>query len=145
MFSNFFVDFGLGCTSGNRYTQYDLIPSRFAFLNLPSLAIVFGGITASVFISYPFNSVIKALVESTKLFSYSTITHEVLEEDIQRVMDWQKMIKQNKYEAVTQLSEEYADRFEGIYFRFWIPIMTPKIFGSLGRSILKKTTLASKW
>jgi chemotaxis protein MotA len=98
------------------YTQYDLIPSRFAFLNLPSLAIVFGGITASVFISYPFNSVIKALVESTKLFSYSTITHEVLEEDIQRVMDWQKMIKQNKYEAVAQLSEEYADRFEGYLF-----------------------------
>ena len=98
------------------FTEYELIPSRFEFLNLPSLAIVFGGITASVFISYPFNSVLKALLESSKLFSYSTITPDVLESDIQRVMDWQKMIKKDKYAAVTSLSEEYNDRFEGYLF-----------------------------
>jgi len=98
------------------FTEYDLIPSEFEFLNLPSLAIVIGGITASVFISYPFNSVLKAFVESTKLFSYSTITPEVLEQDVQRVMDWQKMIKQDKFAAVSQLSEEYANQFEGYLF-----------------------------
>lgn len=98
------------------FTEYDLIPSRFEFLNIPSLAIVFGGITASVFISYPFNSVLRALVESTKLFSYSSITPEVLESDIQRIMDWQKMIKQDKYAAVSQLSEDYANQFEGYLF-----------------------------
>jgi chemotaxis protein MotA len=98
------------------FTEYDLIPSRFEFLNIPSLAIVFGGITASVFISYPFNSVLRAMFESTKLFAYSTITQDVLESDIQRIMDWQKMIKQDKYAAVSQLSEEYADQFEGYLF-----------------------------
>lgn len=98
------------------FTEYDLIPSQFEFLNLPSLAIVFGGITASVFISYPFNSVLKALIESTKLFSYSSITPEVLESDIQRIMDWQKMIKQDKYAAVAQLSDEYSNQFEGYLF-----------------------------
>lgn len=98
------------------FTQYDLIPSRFSFLNLPSLAIVFGGITASVFISYPFNSVLKALMESTKLFSYSTITPELLEQDVQRIMDWQKMIKQDRFSAISQLSEDYSNQFEGYLF-----------------------------
>ena len=98
------------------FTEYNLIPSQFSFLNLPSLAIVFGGISASVFISYPFRSVIQAFTESTKLFSHSTITEALLESDIQRVMDWQKMMKQDKMKAISQLSEEYANEFEGYLF-----------------------------
>lgn len=98
------------------FTEYDVIPSRFEFLNLPSLAIVFGGITASVFISYPFRSVLKALRESVKLFSHSNITDDLLESDVQRIMEWQKMIKQDKMMAVSELSEEYANQFEGYLF-----------------------------
>ena len=98
------------------YTEYDLIPSQLEFLNLPSLAIVFGGISASVFISYPFRSVMQAFLESTRLFSHSTITEELIESDIQRIMDWQKMIKEDKMRAISELSEQYVNNFEGYLF-----------------------------
>jgi chemotaxis protein MotA len=97
-------------------TKYEFIPSQFDFLNLPSLAIVFGGITASIFISYPFNSVLKALRESTKLFSYSTITSEYLEADIQRIMEWQKLIKNDRNAAISELGNQYKNQFEGYLF-----------------------------
>lgn len=98
------------------YTQYDVIPSDYQFLNLPSLAIVFGGVSASVFISYPFNAVLKAFRQSTKLFAQGTITDEVLESDAQRILEWQKMLKINRNEALNRLSEEYSDSFEGYIF-----------------------------
>ena len=100
------------------FTEYELIPSRFEILEFTQFSYCIWGITASVFISYPFNSVLKALLESSKLFSYSTITPDVLESDIQRVMDC-KNIKKDKYAAVTSLSEEYNDRSEGyLFFNF---------------------------
>jgi chemotaxis protein MotA len=98
------------------FTEYNLIPNQFEFLNLPSLAIVFGGICASVFISYPFRSVLQALKESTRLFAHTTITDDLIESDIQRIMDWQKMIKQDRMQAINQLSEEYTAEFEGYLF-----------------------------
>lgn len=98
------------------YAEYDIIPSAYEFLNIPSLAIVFGGILASVFISYPFQQVLTALRKSMRLFSHSDITDEQLEQDVERILDWQKMIKEDKMEAVEQLSEQYDGRYEGYLF-----------------------------
>lgn len=98
------------------FTEYDIVPSNYEFLNLPSLAIVFGGISASVFISYPFAKVIKALRESTHLFSQSNIDDKLLEQDIEKILEWQKRIRVDKVTAVSELSEEYSNRFEGYLF-----------------------------
>lgn len=98
------------------FTEYNLIPSAFSFLNIPSLAIVFGGISASVFISYPFRKVIQAFRDSTRLFSYSEITTELLDEDIQNILEWQKRINRDKISAVSELSREYSDQFVGYLF-----------------------------
>jgi len=98
------------------FAQYNIVPSKYEFFNLPSLAIVFGGISASVFISYPFSKVIKALRESTRLFTHSNIDDTLLEKDINQILEWQKRIRTNKIKAVSELSEEYNDRFEGYLF-----------------------------
>lgn len=98
------------------FAEYDVIPSSLTFLNLPSLAIVFGGISASVFISYPFRKVLKALKDSTRLFAHSEITEELLEKDIENILEWHKRLKMDKVQAVSDLSREYADRFEGYLF-----------------------------
>ncbi|MEQ8579261.1 MAG: MotA/TolQ/ExbB proton channel family protein [Balneola sp.] len=98
------------------FAQYNMIPSKYEFLNIPSLAIVFGGISASVFISYPFKKVIVALRESTRLFSQSNIDDQLLEKDIEKVLEWQKRIRIDKIRAVSELSEEYGNRFEGYLF-----------------------------
>lgn len=96
--------------------RIDFVPDEYSFLNLPSLAIVFGGISASVFISYPFRGVIKALRQSTLLFSQSTVTDELLEQDVARILEWQKRMRSNGQEAVSNLSEEYEGTFEGYLF-----------------------------
>ena len=98
------------------FAQYNVVPTKYEFLNLPSLAIVFGGISASVFISYPFKKVIKALGESTRLFSHSTIDDKLLEQDVEKILEWQKKIRIDKVRAVSELSEEYTNRFEGYLF-----------------------------
>ncbi len=110
------VFLGWGALLVMGFTEYNLIPSSYDFLNLPSLAIVFGGISASVFISYPFRKVVSALKDSTKLFSQSTITDDMLERDIDDILEWQKMMNADKLQAVADLSRTYQDRFEGYLF-----------------------------
>lgn len=95
---------------------FNIIPESFRFLNLPSLAIVFGGIFASVFISYEFKNVALAVRDSFRLFSYSTITDELLAEDVDTIIQWQKRIKANRMEAINELSMEYDDEFAGYLF-----------------------------
>lgn len=97
-------------------TTYNIIPGDLEFLNLPSLAIVFGGIFASVFISFPFKDVLKAIRKSSQIFSYSNIDDTVLANDISNVVAWQKRIKENKIEAISELSEEYDGQFVGYLF-----------------------------
>lgn len=98
------------------FAEYDIIPDSYNFLNLPSLAIVFGGISASVFISYPFKQVVTALRTSLHLFSHSEITEKLLENDIDLILEWQKRINTNKIQAVSDLSQQYEDKFEGYLF-----------------------------
>lgn len=98
------------------FTEYNVIPSAYEFLNLPSLAIVFGGILSSVFISYPFKQVLQALRDSMRIFSHSDINEKVLERDIEKILGWQARIRDDKMGAVSALSEEYAHRFEGYLF-----------------------------
>ena len=98
------------------FAEFNIIPSAYKFLNLESLAIVFGGITASVFISYPFKNVIKAFRDSLRLFSHSEITETLLERDIDNILEWQKKINMNKIQAISELSEVYEKTFEGYLF-----------------------------
>ncbi len=98
------------------FAEYNIIPPIYEFLNIPSLAIVFGGISASVFISYPFKQVIQALRDSLRLFSHSEITEKMLERDIDNILEWQKRINFNKIDAVSDLSQQYEDKFEGYLF-----------------------------
>lgn len=121
------------------FARYDIIPTAYEFLNLPSLAIVFGGISASVFISYPFGKVMKALRESTRLFSHSNITEKQLEDDISNVMEWNKRIRANKLQAVSELSQEYSNQFEGYLFSIMDTNYTLEEFKELGEINIEET------
>ena len=97
-------------------SSYNIIPESINFLNVPSLAIVFGGIFASVFISYEFRSVVSALRDSLRLFSYSSINDEQLADDVDTVIQWQKEIKKNRMGTINELSQEYENEFAGYLF-----------------------------
>lgn len=121
------------------FTQYDVIPTGYEFLNIPSLAIVFGGIAASVFISYPFGKVLKALRQSTLLFSQSNIDDKLLEQDIEQILEWQKRIRVDKIKAVSELSEEYSNRFEGYLFSILDTNYTNEELRELGEINIQET------
>ena len=114
LISSIFLIWGALLVTG--FTQFDVIPVEYTFLNIPSLAIVFGGIFASVFISYEFRDVLKALRNSFRLFSYSEITDELLAQDIEKVIQWQKRIKFNGIDAIDELSLEHEDDYAGYVF-----------------------------
>jgi len=98
------------------HIDLQFIPEEYEFLNIPSLAIVFGGVLSSVFISTPFRDVLKSMRNSIRLFSQTEITEETLQEDIDRVLDWQRMISTDKLRSTVKLSNEYEGTFEGFLF-----------------------------
>ena len=121
------------------YGEYDIIPTGYEFLNIPSLAIVFGGILASVFISYPFQKVMKALRNSLRLFSHSDITDDQLEADVERILDWQRMIKDENVDAVAQLSEEHNGNFAGYLFSLMDTNYSTEELRELGEAYIQET------
>jgi chemotaxis protein MotA len=120
------------------YSTFNVIPSGYEILNLPSLAIVFGGILASVFISYPFKKVVKALRNSLRLFSQTKITDQQLEEDIEKILDWQRMIKENKMDAVAELNERYDGEFAGYLFSLMDTNYTAEELRELGEAYIQE-------
>lgn len=97
-------------------SRHYIIPEDYSYLNLPSLAIVFGGIFASVFISFEFRDVMKALRNSLRIFSYSKVSESLLLQDVEQVIEWQKRIKKDKTQALDELSEEHDNEFSGYLF-----------------------------
>ncbi len=125
-------------------TTFNIIPGNFTFLNLPSLAIVFGGIFASVFISYEFNDVVKALRNSFRLFSYSNISDDVLLKDVEQIIEWQKRVKANKMRAVSELSEENENEFAGYLFSILDTNYTSEELRELGEANIQESYIRQK-
>jgi len=121
------------------FTQYEFIPAKYEFLNLPSLAIVFGGILASVFITYPAKSVLNAFLRSLNLFSYSKINDDMLADDIENILFWQKQIKQDRVKAITELSNQYQNQFEGYLFSILDTNYTVEELRELGEIYIQET------
>ncbi|MEX2456621.1 MAG: MotA/TolQ/ExbB proton channel family protein [Balneolaceae bacterium] len=92
------------------------LPEQYDFLNLPSFAIVIGGVLSSIFISTPFQDVLTSLRNSMRIFSQTNITEESLQRDIEKVMDWKRMINADRNRSFLQLKNEYEGTFEGFIF-----------------------------
>ncbi|WP_020402040.1 motility protein A [Gracilimonas tropica] len=125
-------------------SSFNFIPDDYRFLNLPSLAIVFGGILASVFISYEFGDVFKAIRDSLKLFSYSKITDELLAEDIEKIIQWQKRIKADRMGAIEELSLEYEEEFAGYLFSVLDTNYSTQELRELGQANIQESYIRQK-
>jgi chemotaxis protein MotA len=66
------------------------IPSSLTFLNLPSLAIVLGGVLLSVVISYPLASVKRALTDLTSVFHQPSNLRKSTENDLKTLLTMHK-------------------------------------------------------
>lgn len=137
LISLFILVWGILMVTG--FTQYVFTLAKYEFLNLPSLAIVFGGILASVFITYPAKSVVTAFIKSLNLFSYSKIDDDMIANDIENILFWQKQIKQDRVKAITELSNQYQNQFEGYLFSILDTNYTAEELRELGEIYIQET------
>lgn len=118
--------------------EFQFLPEEYAFLNLPSFAIVIGGVLSSVFISTPFKDVLTSLRNSMRLFSQSSITEEVLQKDIEKILDWKQMMNTNHNQSVLQLKSEYEGTFEGFVFSILDTNYPTETFGEICESNIEE-------
>lgn len=97
------------------YRFYEM-PRFISILNIPSLAIIIGGVWSHVLISYPTQEVWRALSKLALLFSHNRTNRADLREEIPTVISWQREVRKNKLAAAASYSEELKDTFEGYVF-----------------------------
>lgn len=89
---------------------------QYQYLNIPSLAIVLGGVLNSLFVMYPGRYVLWALGSIYHLFTRSNINLPTLKNDIREVLSWNKRINESKVQALNTLQEEYDGEFPSYLF-----------------------------
>lgn len=92
------------------------IPSWLAFINLPSFAIVLGGVYIHAMISFPTSTVIDATASLTHFFSHHSAVSSQIESDLKRLLDWQKRVFLHGRAVYEDLSDTHKDTFEGYVF-----------------------------
>lgn len=92
------------------------LPRAIMILNLPSLAIIIGGLLTVALVSFPPKQVFDALARIRHFFSHNTTDRNDLQQDISSIISWQKEVRKNKLSAANMLSKELGDSFEGYMF-----------------------------
>lgn len=87
--------------------------------NLPSLLIIFGGLSAHALIAFPAADIFKAISNLTQLASHKINGKAMVLIQENRFLEWQRMIREDKLGVAEQLSHDYEGRFEGYLFSLW--------------------------
>lgn len=85
-------------------------------LNLPSLLIIFGGISVHALISFPASDLFNAMGNLLHLASHKDNGKAILVKKGQLFLEWQHLLKGNKTVVAEKLSEDLEGRFEGYLF-----------------------------
>ncbi len=92
------------------------LPRVIAMFNLPSLAIIIGGVLTHEMISFPPKQVYAALGSMRYFFSHNMTDSNDLQEEIPLIIGWQKEIRRNKLASASSFSAELGESFEGYIF-----------------------------
>lgn len=92
------------------------LPAMFDFLNLPSVGIIAGGVMLHVLISYPFREIRRAIFSFIHLFSESSLDRETFKNDRRRILEWNRLYRDNRNKTRKELSEQLNNTFEGYIF-----------------------------
>ncbi|MEO1022924.1 MAG: MotA/TolQ/ExbB proton channel family protein [Bacteroidota bacterium] len=86
------------------------------FLNIPSLAIVLGGVMNAVFITYQPKYIGKAFLSVFLIFNHSKTNNKRLKQDLVKILEWNELIKSNRVKSLNSLAEEHAKEVSGFLF-----------------------------
>jgi chemotaxis protein MotA len=92
------------------------IPAWLDFLNVPSFAIVLGGVYLHALISFPTSSVMDTTRAMAHFFSHTSSVSSQIDADLKRILDWHKQVFMNGTKVYHDLSESLKDSFEGYVF-----------------------------
>ena len=95
---------------------WPVFPSSLDFINLPSFAIVLGGVYLHALISFPTSSVFDSVRAFVHFFSHHSAVSSQMEGDLKRILDWQKTVFMNGTEVYNDLAEKLENTFEGYVF-----------------------------
>jgi chemotaxis protein MotA len=96
--------------------MWPTIPNWLEFINLPSFAIVLGGVYLHALISFPTSSVMDTTRAMSHFFSHPSAVSSQIDADLKRLLDWQKQVFMNGTKVYHDLSESLKDSFEGYVF-----------------------------
>jgi chemotaxis protein MotA len=96
--------------------MWPTIPSWLEFLNLPSFAIVLGGVYLHALISFPTSTVVDSTRALVHFFSHHSAVSSQMDADLKRLLDWQKTVFLNGAGVYDELSDKLKDSFEGYVF-----------------------------
>lgn len=92
------------------------VPEVLSFINLPSFAIVIGGVYLHALISFPTRSVVDATRSFVHFLSHHAAVSQEMDADLKRLLDWHRSVFLSGREIFNDLSERHRDSFEGYVF-----------------------------
>lgn len=95
---------------------WPFVPTWLEFVNLPSFAIVIGGVYLHALISFPTSSVLDSIRALVHFFSHHSAVSSQMDGDLKRLLDWQKTVFMNGNSVYNELSDKLKDSFEGYVF-----------------------------
>lgn len=95
---------------------WPVFPAWLDFINLPSFAIVLGGVYLHALISFPTSSVLDSIRAFVHFFSHHSAVSSQMDGDLKRLLGWQKTVFMNGTGVYNELSEKLENSFEGYVF-----------------------------
>lgn len=95
---------------------WPVFPAWLDFINLPSFAIVLGGVYLHALISFPTSSVLDSIRAFVHFFSHHSAVSSQMDGDLKRLLEWQKTVFMNGNGVYNELSDTLKDTYEGYVF-----------------------------
>lgn len=106
--------FGVGAVA--QIIPLQILSPVLIMVNLPSLAIIIGGVLTHAAASYPAGEVISALSKTPWYFSHSKYSGKRLQNEIARLMEWHNGLRHGSRDYATRLCTELGNSYEGYLF-----------------------------
>jgi chemotaxis protein MotA len=134
-----FVLLGILDTSGKiKVSNYipDFLHSH--FLHPAGIFIVFGGVLSAMFIMYPSNTVIEAILSVRYIFSHSDAKADTLYEEVGKIVGWADEIRKNKAQFFAGMKKSELDDFTVMLFDLYNTNYTSDEIRKMGETNIEK-------
>lgn len=92
------------------------VPESLRVLNIPSILMVLSGVMLATAISHPPDVLRHGLPYLFRILSHSRVNEKTMSVDVERILQWQQSLKQNRHKTRAELADRLDQTFEGYVF-----------------------------